>query len=348
MDYHQIALLLIEQIKAEYADDIAAVAVYEDAASGQPQGVYLITKTERGRALSRAFLIEEHGVEIECYSYTELAQLGIGDRKNVHRLLDGQLLYVSSEEDAAILDAIRQKVENCGNIDAFLSDLLYACKELYFTFYEKQADAAAIAIKIVQKISCALLMYHNAYPKCGWAQIKEEVLALDRLPECYLQVTEQLCKTADPAVLKNLCRKLIMQTDELLLPKEQVMCDRKPAAEIYQGVYEKAKIYYEKIVAACLEKKANVALFYTADLQQLMDELAAQADQAPQLKNLLDLYYSKDLTSFAVSLYSHEASLIGFLLGLGIAFEQYPSMEQLKQQLLQETQTKAEATPDED
>ncbi len=332
MDYQKIAQILIEKIKAEYAEDIAAVV--SCPAKDQPDvsaGLYLITKTERGKALGRAFLVREHSVHIPCYSYTELAELGTYDRKEVYRLLDGQLLYVKSTEDAGIFEAIRQKTADCDKIELMLVRLLYDCKELYFTFYENEADAAAIAIQILKKISCALLMYNGSYLKSGWDGMKEEVLSLAYLPECYALAIDQVSKTADPAVLKNLCRKLMMQTSELILPKKAKQNELLPAEQVYAGVYEQAKVYYEKITQACFAKKASVALLYATDLQQMFDRLAQTADKAPSLKNLLDLYYSKDLASFAVSLYSHEASLIGFLVNLGMEFEQYPNMERFAQ-----------------
>ena len=65
--------------------------------------------------------------------------------------------------------------------------------------------------------------------------------------------------------------------------------------------------------------------------QEELDRAAARSKEVPQLPNLLDLYYRKDLSSFAVALYSHEAGLIGFLLNRGIQFEQYANLERFEE-----------------
>ncbi len=333
MEQNRIIEILIEKVKMEYADDVAAVVAYGKQDETYA-GCYIIAANQRGKELSGAFLIREHGVQISCFTFDELTQLGTGDRRDVYLLLDGEALYVRSEEDKAVFEAIRERTANCDKIDLWLIRLLFDCKEMYFTFYEQEADAAQIAAALFQTISCALLMHGGSYKKGGWENVVEQVLALEQVPECYLQVVEQLHKTADPAILKNLFRKLIVQTGALILPKQQPKETLLPAKAAYAGVYEKAKIYYEKIIEACFAKKAQTALLYTADLQQMLEDAAARADKAPALKNLFDLYYSKDLASFAVSLYSHEASLIGFLLGLGIEFRQYPNVERFEEVML--------------
>lgn len=335
MDYSRIAQIFIDKIKAEYGEDIAAVVLYGPEESDETlSGCYFVPKTERGAALGRAFLIKEHGVYVPSYTWTELAQCSKDDRRNVNLLLDAKLLYSCSEEDTALFESLRRNAENFAECDKQLENLIFACKELYFTFYEPCADAAAIAIEIAEKISCALLLYNGSYRKREWNCLKEEVLALPQIPQCYAEVMDQLIKTADPQLLKGMSRKLIMQTQELVMPKTSVQSEKLPAQTAYTGVYEQAKILYEKITDACFNGKSEAALLYADSLQKLLDEAAERSQQTPQLKNLLDLYYRKDLTSFAVSLYSHEASLIGFLLNLGIEFEQYPNMERFEEVML--------------
>lgn len=328
MDCSRIAHIFAEKVKAEYKEDVAAVIVY--GAAEDEKKCCFIPKTEQGLMLGRAFLVKEHGMEILPKTWDELAQLGKGDRREVSLLLDAQVIYAASEEDAVRFEKLRREAMPPAD-EGQLKEQLLKCKELYFRFYEPGMDAAANAVEVVQQVSCVLFLYNGSYLKHGFDCLREELLALEQLPECCEDVLDQLTQTADPQILKGVCRKFIMQTEEMMKKDTPENIEKMSAKSAYSGIYEHIKGLYERISGACFAGKADSALFYAKQLEEELDKAARKSDEVPQLPNLLDLYYRKDLPSFAVAVYSHEAGLIGFLLNQGVQFEQYVNLERYEE-----------------
>lgn len=329
MDCNRIAQIFAEKVKAEYQKDVAAVVVY--GAAEDERKCYFIPKTERGMTLGRAFLVKGHGVEILPKTFAQLAQLGAGDRREIGMLLDAEVIYTASEEDTVMFEKLRCEAAQPVDKEGQLKEQLLKCKELYFRFYEPECDAAAIAVEILQQVSCVLFLYNGSYLKHGWDCLREEVLALEKIPACCEDAFDQLTQTADPQILKGVCRRLVAQTEVLAEKITPGSSEKMSVVEAYTGIYEHVKGLYEKTVAACFAAKAESALLYAKQLQEELDRAAARSEEVPQLPNLLDLYYRKDLSSFAVALYSHEAGLIGFLLNHGIQFEQYANLERFEE-----------------
>ena len=329
MDCNRIAQIFAEKVKAEYHEDVAAVVVYGAAEDGRK--CYFIPKTERGMTLGRALLVKGHSVEFLPKTFAQLAQLNTGDRREIGMLLDAEVIYTASEEDTVMFEKLRCEAAQPADKEGQLKEQLLKCKELYFRFYEPEGDAAATAIEILQQAACVLFLYNDSYLQHGWDYLREEILSLEKIPECFEEAFDQLTKTADPQVLKGVCRRLIVQTEALVENITPGSSEKVSVIEAYTGFYEHAKALYEKTISACFAEKAESALLYAGQLQAELNKAAARSEEVPQLPNLLDLYYRKDLSSFVVALYSHEAGLIGFLLNHGIQFEQYANLERYEE-----------------
>ncbi len=342
MDYNRIAQTIAQKVKSEYSEDIAAVVIYGAAAQGETQNAadlhfYFIPSTERGKALGKAFLIKGCGFDFQPYSFEELSALREGDRQNVCMLLDSKLIFAKNAEVVGQFETLRQKAAADFPTKERLNKLLQDCKALYFRFGDTDADAAILATEILQKISCTLLFANARYLTEGLSGMKTQVLSLEKTPACYKSCCETIAGSADPQLLKAACRALIAETEALLIeeqaPKEIVSCQK-----AYQNIYEYARIYYQKITDACFAGDHLAALLYAVKLQNELDAIAKNAEEAPQLANLVDLFYRKDLTSFAVSVYSHEAGLMGFLLNHGLRFSQYANVERFEETVLSQTE----------
>lgn len=331
MEKNRIIELLIQKADTEFHGDVAVIAGW---GSEESRKYYYIPRTERGYELGGSFLVKGSVVSFEPCTWEWLAQCRKGDRREVGMLLGGELLYAYSEKEASYFEQLRELSLRTEDKEKYLKAMMLRCKELYFTFYENEKDAAMLAVDLLERISYALLYANDSYLKGNYHTLAEEVASLERVPECYGEAVKQIAATADPQVLKRVCQKLIAQTNALLNEEGVQEPEKLSAKVVYDGMYEQAKELYQNIIDACFAGKADSALLYAKKLQQKLDQAAARSNQAPQLKNLLDLYYRKDLAAFAVSIYSHEASLIGFLLNQEIPFTQYANIERFEEEML--------------
>ncbi len=341
MDYNRIAQIIAQRVKAEYSEDIAAVVIYGPAARGETQNAtdlhfYFIPNTERGKTLGKAFMIKGCGFDFQPYSFEELSALREGDRQNVCMLLDAKLIFALNAEVVGRFEALRQRAAADLPTKERLSGLLCDCKALYFQFSDPNTDAAVLAVEILQKISCTLLFANASYLSSGLSGMKAQVLSFKKAPACYRTCCDTIAGTSDPQLLMASCRTLITET-EALLREEQAPNETLNCQTVYQSVYERARIYYQKITDACFAGDHLGALLNAAALQSELDAAAKSAEEAPQLANLVDLFYRKDLTSFAVSVYSHEAGFMGFLLNHGLRFCQYANIERFEEAVLPQT-----------
>ena len=332
MDKNRIVELLIESAKTEFRGDIGLIVDYGEA--GASQRYYYVPRTERGWSFGSTFLVKGTAVLLEAMGPEDLLQCSKGDRREVVKLLGGEVLYAYGENERACFEQLKEDAAQPIDKQKYLKAIMLRCKELYFSFYEEGTDVAMLAADLLERVSYALFLWNDSYLQGGRASMKEEVLALPVVPDCYAECVAAIAKTADPQILKRVCQKLIAQTNEFVLTFEEEPQQKLPAKAVYSGLYEEAKIMYQNIIAACFEGKAESALLYAKQLQNMLDDAANKSTQVPQLKNLLDLYYRKDLVSFAVSIYSHEASLIGFLLNQEIPFTQYANIERFEEAML--------------
>lgn len=334
MDKNRILEILIAKAETEFRGDIGLIVDYGEA--GASQRYYYVPRTERGWTFGSTFLIKGTAVLLEAMSAADLLQCCKGDRRDVVKLLGGQIVYAYGEEERDGFAQMKEKAAQSIDKEKYLKAIMLRCKELYFSFYEEGKDMAMLAADLLERVSYALLLWNDSYLQGGCASMKEEVLALPVVPDCYAECAAAITQTADPQILKRLCRELITQTNEFVSSFEEEPQQKLPAKTVYSGLYEEAKVLYQNIIEACFSAKAESALLYAKQLQTMLDQAAEKSQQVPQLKNLLDLYYRKDLVSFAVSIYSHEASLIGFLLNQEIPFTQYANIERFEEAMLSE------------
>ncbi len=334
MDYNRIAQIFSQKVQAEYKEDVAAIVLYQTAAQQENQTVriYFIPKTDRGEKLGWSFLIKDTAIKILPYTWDALKALTSGDRRNVGMLTEAQLVYVCSKEDAARFTALSEQAAVVQNREEQCANILQECKDLYFSFDVPNCDAAKVFIEIFEKIVCALMLYNGKSFRHGWDTIKQDMSELETLPECYGECVDIVTHTADPQMLKSACCKLILQTQQVIKLEEQE--EAVSISEGFAGLYESAKELYQRIITAAFAGNALSALLYAKELQWQLDQVGERTKQRVPLENLLDLYYRKDLTSFAVAMYAHEAGLMGFILNHGIQFEQYANIERFEEAML--------------
>lgn len=282
MDCQRIAQILIRKFETECAEDVSAVVLYR-VSSETRAGCYLIPKTGDGQArkLERAFLVKGHGVQIEAYDWEELEQAMTGDRLSVNLLLDAKLVWACDEQtenrfsDLCTRAIVTEPSWMMEQFDAVMAE----CRALYFKLFDASSDAVQTAAFLFRKISGALLLRGNSYLHGGLDTLSDEVVKLPDIPVCYAEVSEKLTETADPQVLQGLLRKLLMQTQKLAASQSEEVL-KVPAAQAYTGVYEQAKVWYECITECCFSGKAEGALQYACQLQELLDAAAKRSQQA--------------------------------------------------------------------
>ena len=283
IDVFKVADILVENVKAKYAEDIAIVVYYGSYAQGKAHSksdldFFFIPATEKGWGACVQFVLDGVGYDFWPIGWERAERIANFDEGIVSVVADSRVLYARSSEDLARFEALREKIaamRKPENRQSMLHKASERFKEAYMYLYNLQVvardnDLSAMRMevyKLVTTVLHSLALLNQTYFKRGWGQNMEEVLALQLQPEGLGELLNMLTTEESAVKLLDGCSALVEKTRKLLIEEEKALATPQSFADAMPGFYEEAKGTLNKVVAACEREDYDTAFFAALAIQ---------------------------------------------------------------------------------
>lgn len=336
--------LLIDKIKRDYRDDVAAVVIMGSAIYGQSHArsdidMYFIPKTERAGNLEFTFIIDGIGFDFWGIPWERMERIANWDERIVSIITEGKVLWFSSEEDKARFDALREKALDVNDARKFAgkaSDKLNAAYRDDYRLQKAQtlSEARICAIGLIYTVTEALSLLNRVSVKRGRGKLKAEILAMPLVPEDFERLYDTAFVSRDAREIQAACRELL-ENAQALISRESVKAAGSPSFnEMLAGFYEELINCYNKIYHACEVGDTVTPLFAIAEIDH---EIAwafrlagVDGGWRGTLPDIAGAYDPTDLSKIEKAAQAHQAAFEALLEEKGVAVRRFRDYEELK------------------
>ncbi|MBC8229427.1 hypothetical protein H8E77_07770 [bacterium] len=295
IDVFKIAEILVDNVKAKYADDIAIVAYYGSYAQGRANEksdldfFYIPDSIEKVNA-SLQFVLDEIGFDFWPISWERAERIASFDEAIVSVIADSKVLYARSDADSARFDTLKDKVSALckpENNAVMLYKAFDCLKDCYMYLYNMRLPASENnlattrfeAYKVMTTVMQSLALLNQTYFSRGLGQNMEQVLALVLKPDGLDELLNRIMTQSSCAKIKSLCKELVNKTRELLISEQRVLSRSHTHPDVFTGFYEEAKGTFNKIISACERNDYDTAFFASLSIQNEISLCLAIAEE---------------------------------------------------------------------
>lgn len=340
MDLQILCDLLIEKVERDYAGDVSLIHIYGsytygDTHSRSDLDVYFVPKTERGYQLACTFILQGIGMDFWPLSWERLERIANYEEKTASMITDGRTIYYHSEEDQIRFEDLVAKVKNKDTNRSVL-DATANLREAYeIWFHMKHADSIAKvrahAIDVLYVLSSVLGEINGMPIKRGRKFLKNEILAMPRVPENFAELYDTAFFSEDIADIQQAYGQLIANTEKILIEAKDESGEGFQQA--FRGWYEELIQFYNKIYHACETEDPYTALFaaveYTHELQEQLKRVGIE----PTLPDMVAAYDPKNLTVLEDVARQHQEAMEALLNEHGVEIRRFDSFEEVREML---------------
>jgi hypothetical protein len=295
MDLIEIADYLIEKIKKDYEGDVSLVHVhgsyfYNDTHSLSDLDIFFVPKTERGYKLGQTFILNGIGCDFWALSWERLERIANHEEQIVSIITDGKILYYHSEEDLERFNKLKETANNIIDKEKFKNKGKEIMKDMYKYYFRiiNSTDTTEIRkciIEIIYVLSFSLAQLNCTPIKRGRKYLKNEILAMELIPEDFEYIYEKLFTERDVIKTKQLLYSLILNTEKLFNEES-----RDTFFNNFNGYYEEMIQSYNKIYHACETGDIYTPLFASVEITSEIEELFEKSNCSYKLPDMIGAY----------------------------------------------------------
>ncbi len=334
--------LLIDKIKRDYKDDVAAVVIMGSTIYGESHArsdidMYFIPKTDRADQLQFTFIIDGIGFDFWGISWERLERFANWDERLIVSIItEGRALWFSSEEDKAHFEAIREKALDVSDVSKFVWKADAKLGEAYRELYQLQkvqtlSEARMLAIGVIYKVTDALALLNRVSIKRGRGKLKGEILAMPLVPADFEKLYDTAFVSNDIGEIKAAYQALLENT-QALISRESAKAAGAPAfSEVMEGFYEELINFYNKIYHAAEIGDAVTPLFACAEIDHEIEWAFKRAGASRDvLPDIAGAYDPKDLSKIEKAAQEHQAAFEALLEEKAVPVRRFRDYEELK------------------
>jgi len=218
----RLAEWAIKKIESDYPDDVCLLIKHttlnlEKDMDDTVFGFY-IPATNRANGLSRTFIVNGIGHDLFPMSWERIE--GMADIKdyNTTCLADGVVLWARNEEDrqrfTSLQERLRANLKNPQYMYERAKSWLNTVKEIYqdTLFEERLYKVRENAGHICDMLSIAVAFVNCRYFVHGQTNQLKALSGMDRLPQDFIKLYQEIIMEGSPDVQKRLCHEIIKNT----------------------------------------------------------------------------------------------------------------------------------------
>lgn len=326
---------LLEVIREQYANDICILLIYGSCVNGTSHeksdlDMIFVPKTERGRNLSKTFILDGIGYDLWGSSWNRLEKFAAFEDMKVSVIADSRLVYYATEEDRQRYEALKSQARSIADGD-LTPDLLKKAKGHFDKAKQYYGDLCihhnlTAAGGILMEICDTVCLLNHTYLHFGIKKMVDELSCLVRLPEHFIPTFRAVAEK--PESKKENCAALIEMTQKLVskVEKEQFSspCD-------LTGFYEEAVSHWNKIRYFCAKNDVMSVFLSATSLQHelncIQEDLGVQMDEL-QFFNQFD---PNDVAAFLIKSDQAEIAFQQLLQMMNVPITRFETVEQLRQ-----------------
>ena len=333
--------IIVEAIETSYSEDISLLICYGSYVTGEYHETsdidfFFVPKSKKGAELGHQFILNDIGYDLWPVSWERLNNLSNLDDQPVSILMDGEVLFASSEDDLRRLENLKNNLEQNLNDEAItrkkFTKYLEKAKVAYFNMLNREDNLFFIdAVNIIETLLIAIAILNGTYIKKGLKKIENELDRLDMIPAGFLNKYRKLIRTNDRARLQHIINEMIVETDNLLkseLDKENLNTSN------LVGFYEEFKSTYNKLILACDESDYENAYYAGFMIDRETQSFLANYPGSGKFPNLMNVIIENDFDNIRANCLEHKQLLINLLNRNNIKINTYKDEDEFRKDFI--------------
>jgi predicted nucleotidyltransferase len=338
--------IIVEKIETTYSEDISLLICYGSYVTGEYGGMsdidfFFVPKTKRGYELGYQFILNDIGYDLWPVSWERLNKLSNLEDQPASILMDGEVLFASSEDDLRKLEELKnnfkQNLTNEVVVRRMSTKYVEKAKAIYFGLQDRESNMFIIdAINIAETLLIAIAILNGTYMKKGLKRLEKELDRCFLVPAGFLENYRKLIRTKDKAEVHRIVTELIVETDKIWKSKFDPDKENVDPSEL-AGFYEEFKSTYNKLLLAC-EQKSYENAYYAGFMIDRDTQVFLTSYRGPGIfPNIINEILRNDFVNIRASCLEHERQLIKLLEENGIGINAYKDSQEFRQHFIEKT-----------
>jgi predicted nucleotidyltransferase len=344
---HSSGLLaaIVEKIETAYAEDISLFICYGSYVTGSYGGMsdidfFFVPKTERGYMLGLQFILDGIGYDLWPVPWERLAKISNLEEQIASILVDGEVLFASSEEDLRKLEDLRRNLQQNLKDEAFTRKMsqqyLDRAKSKSFDMQTREGSRLLVdAIQIAETLLFALAILNGTYTRKGLKRIEEEIHRFSMKPAGFLETYKRLIRTNTNAEVHGLVHELIVETEKAWKARFEAQPEPPDPADL-AGFYEEFKSTYNKLLLACEEKNYENACYAAFMIDRETTSFLESFTGPGIFPGMLEEVLRNDYETLRAKCLEHEHKLLELLKAKQVNINVYRDVSEFGKYLLGE------------
>lgn len=338
--------IIVEIIETSYSEDISLLICYGSMVTGEYSGMsdidfFFVPKTNRGYKLGHQFILNKIGYDLWPVSWERLNNLSNLEDQPASILMDGEVLFASSEDDLRRLEELKNNFKKSLGNEAIVrktsTKYVEKSKVIYFGLQNPESNMFFVdAISVVETLLIAIAILNGTYIKKGLKRIENELDRMFLIPAGFLENYRKLIRTNNKAEVQHIVNELIVETDKMCESKydhDNANVDLSDLA----GFYEEFKSTYNKLLLACNEKNYENA-YYAGFMIDRETQLFLTSYTDPGIfPSIINEVLRYDFETIRAGCLEYERQLIKLLEKNSIGINVYKDSNEFRQHFIEKT-----------
>lgn len=337
----KLAHEFVEKIRRDYPKDISIVAiygsyVYDELTEISDLDLFFIPKTQRGYAMSQAFIYKDIGMDFWPVSW-ERAESMANYEDMVSLIAEAEVIYYGDEADRIRFQELKKRIIHGLTREEFVNkakESVSKASDVYFEMLDDQEDfhrVKVLSVGVMKHLAQALILNDNTYVKRGGEKFIMQAGGTKKTPDEFTGVCRELAESRDAESIISYCQDLILGVRRTVYADAAKV---KASQEYYEGFYEELKSTYNKIHSACEEDNCMSALLAMESIEMETENYLGR--ESKEKLNLPDLAQALDVEDFSIlstAAHEHEDRLVDFLSAKNVPVVRIENVEEFRQLL---------------
>jgi hypothetical protein len=337
---------IVEKIETTYSEDISLLICYGSYITGDYGAMsdidfFFVPKTKKGYQLGYQFILNDIGYDLWPVSWERLTNISNLEEQLASILMDGKVLFASSEDDILKLEDLKKNLQQNLNNEAIIRKMsmkyMDKVKNIYFDMQTHEGNVIFIdAVEIAETVLFAIAIINGIYTRKGIKRIDDELRRFSMKPVTYLETYKKLIRTNKKVEVQHLANELIVEAEKLW--KTRFREDKK-SVDISElaGFYEEFKSAYNKLLLACDEKNYEKAYYAGFMIDRETQSFLVNFTGPGIFPSIINEVIRNDYESMRVNCIAHEQQLIKLLNKNRIDMNVYRDINEFRQIFLEKT-----------
>ena len=338
--------IIVEKIETSYSEDISLLVCYGSFVTGEYGGMsdidfFFVPKTNRGYELDHQFILDNIGYDLWSVSWERLKNLSNLDDQPASILMDGEVLFASSDDDLQKLEDLKNNLKQNLNNEVFVRKMsakyIEKAKVIYFDLQNHEGNLFFVdAIHVAETLLIAIAILNGTYSRKGLKRIEDELEGFGMVPAGFLENYRKLIRANTKAEVQRIANELIAEADKLCKSKYDHDNENMDPSAL-AGFYEEFKSAYNKLLLACDEKNYENA-YYAGFMIDRETQFFLTSYTGPGVfPNIISELLRKDFEAIRTDCLEHERQLTRLLDKNGIGINAYKDSNEFRQHFMEKT-----------